>query len=77
MESSFKSSLLEIGIEKKVVRLLTREGIVSRRILSIMKEDHMKSLLKCDGMSIGSHALLWEMWERVATDLTRSSRELN
>ena len=76
MESSFKSSLLEIGVEEKVVRLLAKEGIVSRRILSIMK-DHMKSLLKCDGMSIGSHALLWEMWERVATESTRSSRELN
>ena len=31
-----------------------------------MKEEHIVGLLKCDGMPISSHALLWEMWEEYA-----------
>ena len=28
-----------------------------------LKEEHIVRLLKSEGMSIGCHAILWELWE--------------
>ena len=43
--------------------MLTTEKVLSRRIFTSLKEDHIVRLLKCEGMSIGSHAIIWELWE--------------
>ena len=52
---------LEYGVGKAVVQLLQNQNIFSVRIFRAMKEEHIVGLLKCDGMPISSHALLWKM----------------
>ena len=63
MEPSFEKFLFERGIHRSGIKVLTDEKILSRHIFSSLKEEHIIRLLKAEGMSIGSHALLWELWE--------------
>ena len=63
MDPSFEKLLLDSGIGSSVVRVLQSQKIYSLREFRAMKEQHLVGLLKCEGMPIGIHALLWEMWE--------------
>ena len=54
------------------MRVLQNQKIYSVSVFCAMKEQHVVGLLKCDGMPIGSHALLWEMWEEYAGSPVRS-----
>ena len=67
MDPSFEKRLLEYGIGRAVLKVLQNQRIHSVRVFRAMKEEHIVGLLKCDGMPIGSHALLWEMWEEYST----------
>ena len=64
MESSFRSSLLDGGVDEDALHILVEQKICTQRVFFSMKEDHIVRLLECHGMSIGRHVLLWEMWER-------------
>ena len=58
MDPSFEKRLLEYGVGRAVLKVLQNQRIHSVRVFRAMKEEHIVSLLKCDGMPIGSHALL-------------------
>ena len=77
MESSFRAGLLEKGIDEAAMEILIEQKVTTERVFLAMKEDHIVRLLECHGMAVGSHVLLWKMWERghVRTSImSRSSR---
>lgn len=74
MDPAFKKGLLERGVGEAVLVVLQSQNITGLRVFRAMKEEHMVSLLKCEGMPIGSHALLWEMWEECTTSPRIHSR---
>ena len=43
--------------------------MLSRHIFSSLKEEHIVRLLKSEGMTIGSHAILWDLWETESAKL--------
>lgn len=63
IQPTFETFLISKGVSKGAVNALVAEKVVSRHIFKSLKEEHIVRLLKCDGMSIGSHAILWELWE--------------
>ena len=65
MDPSFERRLLENGVGESVIKILHSQRIYSKRVFKAMKEKHIRGLLKCEGMPIGSHALLWELWEEL------------
>ena len=67
MEPAFGASLLEKGIDDAAVEILAEQKVTTERVFLAMKEDHIVRLLECHGMAIGSHVLLWEIWERGRT----------
>ena len=67
MEPSFEKYLISNSVGKSAVKALATEGIVSKHIFKSLKEEHMIRLLKCSGMTIGSHALLWELWDTASS----------
>ena len=73
MEPSFESSLVDCGVGEDAVRVLIKQKITSRRVFFAMKEEHIVRLLECNDMAIGSHVLLWEMWERSHFGSSRAS----
>ena len=76
MDPLFDKCLVERGVGETVVNILQGQKITSLRVFRAMKEDHVVGLLKCEGMPIGSHALLWEMWEEyMDSPSTNSFRE--
>ena len=64
MDSSFRASLIDSGVDEAAVEVLIQQKIFSQHVFFAMREDHIVRLLECPGMAIGSHVLLWEMWER-------------
>ena len=44
-------------------------------VFQAMKEDHIVRLLQCSGMTVGGHALLWELWERDSSPCSRPNRK--
>ena len=52
--------LLQSGVGKSAVKALSIEKVVSKHIFKSLKEEHIVRLLST---TIGSHALLWELWE--------------
>ena len=64
MDPSFRADLLEKGVDDAAVEILVAQKITSERVFLGMKEDHLVRLLECHSMAIGSHVLLWEIWER-------------
>ena len=64
METSFQRVLIEKGIDEAAVEILVEQKVVNERVFSAMKKDHIVRLMECHGMAIGSHVLLWDMWER-------------
>ena len=70
MDPSFRSSLLESGVGEDVLKVLTKQKVLSERVFRAMKE-HIVRLLQCSGMPVGGHALLWERWERDYADSSR------
>ena len=73
MEPSFKTSLVDCGVGEDAVRVLMEQRITSQRVFFAMKEEHIVRLLECNDMAIGSHVLLWEMWERSHISSSRAS----
>ena len=69
MEPSFESFLTSKGVGKNAIRVLTLEKVLSRHIFSSLKEEHIVRLLKSKGMTIGSHAILWDLWETESAKL--------
>ena len=63
MDPTFHSKLIESEVGKDVLNILKQQKVSSQHILRAMKEKHIVRLLKCSGMPIGEHALLWELWE--------------
>ena len=63
MEPSFERYLSEKGVDKNGVKVLITEKVLSRHIFNSLKEEHFVRLLKSEGMNIGCHAILWELWE--------------
>ena len=67
-EFVMETSLIESGIGEDVVSVLIEQKVLNEHVFRAMKEEHLKRLLQCDGMPVGSHALLWERWETRRTD---------
>ena len=67
MDPAFQKYLFEKGVDKNGVRVLTAEKVLSRHIFSYLKEEHIVRLLEKEGMSIGCHAILWDLWEADST----------
>ena len=72
MEPSFQRYLIDKGVGKRAVEVLTTEKVLSRRIYTSLKEDHIVRLLKCEGWSIGSHAIIWSCGSLRALHLVRN-----
>jgi hypothetical protein len=49
MEPSFERYLIEKGVDKSGVRVLTTEKVLSRHIFSSLKEEHIVRLLRAKG----------------------------
>lgn len=62
MEPSFERYLIEKGVDKNGVKVLITE-VLSRHIFNSLKEEHFVRLLRSEAMTIGCHAILWELWE--------------
>ena len=75
MDPNFESRLLEGGVGEDVLKVLKQEKVVSHRVFQAMKEDHIVRLLQCSGMTVGGHALLWELWERDSSPCSRPNRK--
>ena len=75
MDPAFESHLLEVGVGEEVVKVLKEQKVLSLRVFRALKEDHLVRLLHCNGMPIGGHALLWELWERDSARVRHVTRK--
>ena len=64
MDGEFVRYLGERGIDTRSLKVLEESDVKSFAIFKALKEDHLIRLLKAGGMSVGQHALLWQMWEK-------------
>ena len=73
MEPLFKATLLDSGVDEAALEILVEQKISNKQICFAMKEDHIVRLLECHGMAIGSHVLLWEIWENNRRNISSAS----
>ena len=72
MNPDFKALLQENGVDGPILRILELDGVTSEQIFHRLKSQHMARLLEREGMPVGAHALLLDLWERTTMQLPRS-----
>ncbi len=55
------------GINPTTLNVLEEQEILSLRSFYALKEEHFCRMLKRRLLSIGQHALLWEVWDEGVT----------
>ena len=66
-QKNLRECLQSKGINPTSLKVLEEQEILSIRTFHAMKEEHFCRLLKRRLLSIGQHALLWEIWDEGVT----------
>lgn len=66
MDGGFVQLLKSEGVADETIEVLCSEGIVNKRVLSYLHEEHLQKLL--DKITIGQHAILTNTWQKIVDD---------